>query len=238
MSIQTDIVDYPDQDLICRGYLAYDDGLHSRRGTVLIAHAWEGRNGFVEDKARQLAELGYNGFALDMYGGGRTGGTPAERQALMEPILNDRRLLTRRVQAALEAVRTHPETKGARVVVIGYCFGGICALDLARSGADIAGAVTFHGGLKAPDFENVGIRGKILIFHADKDIFVPQDDFLALRDELNAGGVAWEAHIYGGVLHSFTNPEETDPATGMAYDDYAANHAWQGLLAFLARTLV
>ena len=184
-----------------------------------------------------LAELGYNAFAIDMYGGGRTGATPDDRRALMEPILNNRRLLTRRVTAAFDAVRDLPETRHTPVVIMGYCFGGICALDLARSGAPLAGAVSFHGGLTPPGFPNAPIRAKILIFHADNDKFVPLEDFLSVRSELNAARASWEAHVYGGVLHSFTNPEETDPSTGMAYDAAAARHCWSGLLAFLENTL-
>jgi len=237
MSLMTTEVPYQDLETVCVGFLACDAARATRRGTVMIAHAWEGRNRFVEDKAVELAKLGYNAFAIDMYGGGRTGATPDERLALMEPILNNRHVLTRRVKAAFDAVRDLPETRHSRVVIMGYCFGGICALDLARSGADIVGAVSFHGGLKPPGFPIAPIRGQILIYHADNDKFVPQEDFLAVRDELNAARASWQAHIYGGVLHSFTNPDETDPSTGMAYDATAARHSWAGLLAFLEGAL-
>lgn len=233
MNVATKVIDYPDNDVICKGYLAYDSDLSSRKGTVLIAHAWEGRNGFVEEKARLLASLGYNGFAVDMYGDGCKGATPDERRALMQPLLDDRHFLARRITAALDAIKADPHTRQTPVVVMGYCFGGICALDLARTGADIAGAVTFHGGLKAPDFPTPGIRTKVLMFHADNDKFVPLEDFLQVREELNTAGVSWQAHVYGQVLHSFTNPEERDPTTGMAYDDYAATHSWNRLVAFL-----
>ena len=237
MSLVTRTVRYDDRETECHGFLAFDDALAARRGTVMIAHAWEGRNRFVEEKAVALARLGYNAFAIDMYGGGRTGATPDERRALMEPVLNNRRLLTRRVTAAFDTLRDLQETRHSRIVITGYCFGGICALDLARSGVDIAGAVSFHGGLKPSGLPSAPIRAKILIFHADNDRFVTLEDFLSVRAELNAAGASWQAHVYGGVLHSFTNPEETDPTTGMAYDAAAARHCWDGLLAFLESTL-
>lgn len=237
MSLTTRTVRYSDQDTVCEGFLAFDSTRPVRRGTVMIAHAWEGRNQFVEEKAAALAALGYNAFAIDMYGGGRTGATPDERRALLEPILHDRRLLTRRVIAAFDTVRDLPETQHSRIVIMGYCFGGICALDLARSGADIAGAVSFHGGLTPSGLPSAPIRAKILMFHADNDKFVPLEDFLAIRTELNAANASWQAHVYGGVLHSFTNPAETDRSTGMAYDATADSHSWNGLLAFLQNTL-
>jgi dienelactone hydrolase len=173
-----------------------------------------------------------------MYGNGQLGNTRDERMALMQPFFEDRHFLIRRITAAYNAVRNDERTKGTRIVVMGYCFGGICALDLARSGADLAGAVTFHGGLIPTGFPNREISAEVLVFHADNDKFVSQEDFLAFRDEMNTAGVRWQAHIYGGgVLHSFTNPDETDRSTGMAYDDTAASNSWQGLVSFLERTL-
>ena len=184
-----------------------------------------------------MAKLGYNGFAVDMYGGGQLGATPDERRDLMQPLLEDRSLLAQRMKAAFDAVQTHPHTAGTGVVAMGYCFGGICALDLARTGVPLAGVVTFHGGLKPPSFKTPGIRSRVLIFHADTDKFVPLEDYLELRNELNAPGVIWESHIYGARLHSFTNPQENDPSSGMAYDKAAATHSWDGLLTFLQDTL-
>jgi len=131
--IQTREIDYRDENTVCKGYVAFDDSIAAPRPAVLVSHMVGGREEFVENKARQLAALGYVGFALDMYGEGRRGATLEESRALMRSLLDDRALLARRIRAALTAVRTLPEVDAARVAAIGFCFGGLCVLDLART---------------------------------------------------------------------------------------------------------
>ena len=139
MSIQTRQVEYNDGDILLEAYMAWDDSSSDARPGVLISHAWAGRGEFEESKAEQLAELGYVGFALDLYGKGVKGGDPEQNKALMQPLLDDRAMLQRRMHLALEHIRKQKEVDGERVAAMGFCFGGLCVLDLARTGADIQG---------------------------------------------------------------------------------------------------
>ena len=148
--LQTQTIDYFDGDTLLQGFLAFDDARSGPLPAVLIAHPWAGRNHFVMDKARQLAELGYVGFALDMYGDAKLGVGADECSALMMPLLEDRPKLQRRMLCALDALRQQAPVDPARIAAMGFCFGGLCVLDLARTGADLRGAVSFHGLLKPP----------------------------------------------------------------------------------------
>jgi dienelactone hydrolase len=132
MSIQTRQVEYKDGDILLEAYMAWDETSHDRRPGVLISHAWAGRTEFEEGKAEQLAELGYVGFALDLYGKGVKGSNPEQNSALMQPLLDDRVMLQRRMQLALEQIRKQKEVDDERVAAMGFCFGGLCVLDLAR----------------------------------------------------------------------------------------------------------
>ena len=145
MAIQTRQVEYRDHDTLLEAYMAFDDSSHDRRPGVLISHTWAGRSESEENKAEVLAELGYVGFALDLYGKGVKGSGPEENAALMQPLLDDRILLQQRVQLALDVLGKQKEVDAARIAAMGFCFGGLCVLDLARTGADILGAASFHG---------------------------------------------------------------------------------------------
>jgi dienelactone hydrolase len=131
MAIFSNTVNYLDGGTLLQAFFAYDNAFEGRRPAVLIAHAWGGRDEFVNDKAIQLAELGYVAFALDMYGQGVSGANPEENSALMQP-LDDRQLLQQRINAALYAVRLLPWVDDSKIAAIGFCFGGLCVLDLAR----------------------------------------------------------------------------------------------------------
>src|SRR5512138_872357 len=194
--IQTQEIEYRDENTVCKGFVAFDDRETSPKPAVLISHTVHGREEFVENKARQIAELGYVGFALDMYG--RRGETVEENRALMNELLADRALLTRRIRAALSAVRTLPQVDGARVAAIGYCFGGLCVLDLARSGADVRGVVSFHGLLKPNGLPPQKIASKILVLHGHDDPMAPVEDVVAIEKEFTAAKADWQLHAYGG----------------------------------------
>ena len=233
--IQTQEIEYRDENTVCKGFVAFDDRETSPKPAVLISHTVHGREEFVENKARQIAELGYVGFALDMYG--RRGETVEENRALMNELLADRALLTRRIRAALSAVRTLPQVDGARVAAIGYCFGGLCVLDLARSGSDVRGVVSLHGLLKGHDLPKQSIPAKVLVLHGHEDPLVPPEDVRAFQDEMTAAGADWQIHIYGGTMHSFTNPKAANPEAGLQYNPVADQRAWTSLVAFLSEVL-
>jgi dienelactone hydrolase len=230
-------IEYRDGDALLEAFLCYDEALPGPRPTVLITHAWGGRDDFVERKARRLAWQGYACIALDTYGKGKRGTTPEECSVLMTPFMRDRRLLLKRLQAGLAFARGLPIVDTRRIAVMGFCFGGLCALDLARSNADIRGAVSFHGLLKPSGFTEPKIRAKVLIMHGYEDPLAPPEEMLALASELNAAGADWQLHVYGQTAHAFTNPVAQNRSGGMQYDEAADRRSWHALGEFLAETL-
>jgi len=197
-------------------------------------HAWGGRSGFECDKARALAELGYVGFAADLYGKGVLGASVAENAALMQPFLDDRALLQSRLTTALETLTSQPEVDGNQVAAIGYCFGGLCVLDLARIGTDISGVASFHGLFGAPEnTAGTRIKARVLALHGHEDPMVPVDAVVALEKELTEAGADWQIHVYGNTLHAFTNPEANNPDLGAIYNKKADKRSWQTLVNFL-----
>ncbi|MES1263940.1 MAG: dienelactone hydrolase family protein, partial [Peristeroidobacter soli] len=169
-------------------------------------HAWGGRNDFVERKARRLAWQGYACFALDNYGKGKRGATPAECSALMTPFVADRKMLLKRLQAGLTTAKSMPIVDSRRIAIMGFCFGGLCALDLARSNADIRAAVSFHGMLKPSGLTEPKIRARVLMLHGYDDPLAPPEDLLAVAKEFTDAGADWQIHAYGHTVHAFTNP--------------------------------
>lgn len=235
MAIVSNTVGYLDGDVLLEGYFAYDDATEEKRPVVLICHAWGGRDEFVAGKARKLAELGYVGFALDMYGKGVSGSGPEENARLMQPFMEDRAKLQRRINAALYAVRLMPWVDDGKIAAIGFCFGGLCVLDLARTGADIAGVVSFHGLLQAPDnIEKPDIKAKVLVLHGHDDPMVPPEQVAELQQELTTAGADWQIHVYGDTMHAFTNPVANDPDFGTVYQPLADGRSWQSMKNFLA----
>lgn len=235
MAIQTKQIEYRDGDILLEAYMAYDDSSSDQRPGVLISHAWGGRGELEEGKAERLAQLGYVGFALDLYGKGVKGSDPKQNQALMQPLLDDREMLQRRMQLALGIIRKQKEVDSERVAAIGYCFGGLCVLDLARTGADIRGAASFHGLFSAPG--NTGenkISAKVLVMHGWDDPMATPDQVLSLADELTSMSADWQIHAYGNTMHAFTNPAADNAEMGTVYSDDADRRSWQSLQLFLA----
>ncbi len=234
MAIISNTVDYLDDDVLLEGFFAYDDTFDGRRPTVLINHAWGGRDEFVAEKAKKLAELGYLAFAVDMYGKGVLGQDPQENAELMQPFMNDRAMLQKRINAALSAVKLMPWVDDSKIAAIGFCFGGLCVLDLARSGADIAAVVSFHGLLGAPDnISHPDIKARVLLLHGYDDPMAPPEQVFAIQQELTGVGVDWQMHVYGNTMHAFTNPHANDPGFGTVYQAVADKRSWFAMKNFL-----
>ena len=216
------------------GYLTYDNNHNIQRPAVLVIHDWSGRNEFSCQKATFLAELGYIGFAVDMYGAGRLGETVQEKQMLMQPLVHDRQLLRERIHTALNAIQQLPMVDKTRIAVMGFCFGGLCALDLARSGADVAGVISVHGLLNKPEnIANQTIKAKILALHGFDDPMVTPTDVTIFCQEMTQAGVDWQMHMYGQTKHAFTNPLAHDQALGTVYNAQAADRAMRLIVDFL-----
>lgn len=235
MAIQTKRIEYRDGDILLEAYMACDDSGPDHKPGVLISHAWGGRGEHEEGKAERLAELGYVGFALDLYGKGVKGSGPKENSALMQPLLDDREMLQRRMQLALTVIRKQKEVDSERVAAMGFCFGGLCVLDLARTGADILGAASFHGLFSTPgNTGNNRISAKVLVMHGWDDPMATPEQVLSLADELTSMGADWQIHAYGNTMHAFTNPTADNVDMGTVYNEVADRRSWQNLQLFLA----
>ena len=201
---------------------------------VLVAHTWAGRGSLEDDKARELAAMGYSAMSCDVYGKGVRGTTREENAALLKTMRDDRPLLLTRLMAGIETLRAQPEVDADRIAAIGYCFGGLCVLDIARSGADVAGVVSFHGLLGAPDTATRTVRARVLALHGWDDPMATPADVTAFASEMSAAGADWQLHAYGGTVHAFTNPGANDAALGTVYNPLAAARAWQSMTNFLS----
>ena len=201
---------------------------------VLVVHTWAGRDDFVEKKAIELAEEGYVAMAVDMYGDAKVGTSTEENQSLMTPLIEDRDKLKAIINSAVEAGKKIDGVDSSKVAAIGYCFGGLVVLDLARSGTVISGVVSFHGLLMSSDISTDGIQAKVLVLHGERDPMVPLsmvDDF---QKEMTAAEADWQLHSYGNAYHAFTNKEANDPNLGTQYNENADKRSWQSMMNFFA----
>ena len=187
--------------------------------------------------ARQLVHLGYTGFVADLFGKKFRGAPRDVMTDEMKRLRGDRAGLRERLLAVLESARAEDAIEADRIVAIGYCFGGGCALDLARSGADIAGVASFHGLLDPPGLEPRPIKAKVLAFHGWDDPLAPPEAVLALGHELTAAGADWQLHAFGHVQHGFTNPGATGAIPGVVFNALAAERSWTALINFLEELL-
>ena len=228
--MKTETVKYQATDIELEGYIAYTD--EEKAPLVLIAHTWAGKDDFVHERAEALAALGYVGFAVDMYGNGKVGSNTEENQSLMAPLLSDRNVLKDRITSALHFGKSLPGVDPNKVAAIGYCLGGLVVLDLARSGENFQGLVSFHGLLMGSDISEKGIQAKILVLHGERDPMVPSDMVDAFQKEMTKARADWQLHSYGGTYHAFTKPGSDDPNLGTQYSKLAAERSWKSMLNF------
>lgn len=229
-------VEYKQADNVLEGLLVYDDAVDGKRPAVLVVHQWTGLGKYEKKRAEMLARLGYNVFAVDIYGKGVRPTNPQDAAAEAGKYKNDRALLRARVGAGLDVLTRHELTDPKRMAAIGYCFGGTTVLELARSGADLAGVVSFHGGLSSPTPDDArNIRAKVLALHGADDPLVPAKEVAAFEDEMRRGGVDWQLVAYGGAVHSFTDSGAgTDNSKGAAYNERADRRSWEAMKQFFA----
>ena len=234
--VRTEAVEYKQGDAVLEGYLAYDDAVKGKRPGVLIVHEWMGVNPYVKKRAEQLARLGYIAFAADIYGKGVRPKNSDEAAAESKKYKTDRQLMRDRVNAGLAILKKNKLADTKRTAAIGYCFGGTTVLELARSGADVNGIVSFHGGLDSLNPNDAkNIKGKVLALHGGDDPFVPAEQVAAFQDEMRKAGVDWNMVIYGGAVHSFTNPDAgNDNSKGAAYNEKADKRSWEDMRQFFS----
>lgn len=234
--IRTQLIDYKQGDTTLQGYLAYDTAVAGKRPGVLVVHQWKGLTDYEKHRAEMLARLGYVAFALDIYGKDVRPKNNEQAGALAGKYKKDRPLLRARALAGLEVLRTHELTDPTRIAAIGYCFGGTTVIELARAGADLAGVVSFHGGLDSPDpAAGKNIKCKVLALHGADDPFVPAADLAAFENEMRQAHVDWQLIKYGGAVHSFTDRDAgSNNLAGAAYNEAADRRSWEHMKLFFA----
>ncbi len=231
-AVRGEIVAYKHGDVQLKGYISYDEALTTKRPAVLVVHEWKGLGSYAKRRADQLAEMGYVAFAADMYGKDIRPQTHEEAGKQAGIYKNDRQLMRSRIQAALDVLKAHPWVDASKVGAIGYCFGGTTVLELARSGADVKGVVSFHGALETPDPADAkNIKGKILVQHGADDPFVKPEEVAAFKKEMADASVDMRFESYAGAAHSFTVPEANNPPY-MAYNEEADKKSWESMKAF------
>jgi dienelactone hydrolase len=232
--LKTQTVEYKDGATVLEGYLAYDTAFTGKRPAVLVVHQWKGLTEYERKRCEMLAKQGYVAFAVDIYGKGIRPTTVQDAGAQAGKYKSDRALLRQRVNAGLNSLKQQDKVDAGRIAAIGYCFGGTTVIELARSGAKIAGVVSFHGGLDSPtpaDGKNINCR--VLALHGADDPFVPDKDLTAFEGEMRDGGVDWQLIKYGGAVHSFTDWDAQGDLPGAKYNERADKRSWEDMLQFL-----
>lgn len=227
-------VNYKQGDTELEGFFAYDDTWKGPRPGVLVVHDWMGNGEFSKQRIMDLAKLGYAAFAADIYGKGARPKDAGEASQYAGKYKGDRALLRARALAGLEELKKQKQVDGSKLAVMGYCFGGTTSLEVARSGADVRGVVSFHGGLSTltpQDAKN--IKGKVLALHGADDPFVKPDEVEAFKKEMGDAGVKMTFVPYAGAVHGFTNPAAgSDNSKGAAYNEKANKESWEEMKKF------
>lgn len=238
--LKTEYIEYRDGDVVLEAYVAFDESITEKRPCVLVAHDWSGRRDYACAGAERMAELGYVGFALDVYGKGVFGkdGDTEGNSALMMPFVNDRALLRRRMMVALTAAQSLSQVDDSNVAAMGYCFGGMAVLELARSGALVKGVCSIHGLLGQGNVANKTVRAKVLCLHGHEDPMVSPEQLLAFEQEMTDAAADWQVHVYGNTKHAFTNPAANNPDFGTVYSQAATRRAEQALANFFNELFV
>ena len=218
------------------GYLAYNDSFKGKRPAVLVVHEWWGLDDYARRRAEQLADLGYVAFALDMYGKGKVTTHPAQAGEWMKQINSNVQKWQQRALAGLEVLRKHPKVDTSRIAAIGYCFGGATVQQLAYSGADVKGVVSFHGSLVPPvGVQTENVKASILICHGAADPFVKEGQIESYISAMEKSGLDWQMIIYAGARHGYTNPAADKVGMdALKYSKSADQRSWAHMKVFFA----
>ena len=233
--IRTKVVTYNDGDVVLEGFVAWDSELEGKKSPgILISHQWMGLTDYEKGRCKQLAELGYVAFALDIYGKNNRPANRGEAGKTAGGFKKNRALYRQRLNLGLAQLVAQPGVDEKQIAAIGYCFGGTGVLELARSGAEVSGVVSFHGGLDSPSPEDgKKIQSKVLVCHGADDPFVPVADIDAFKKELNDAKVDWQMNYYSGAVHAFTQPMAgNDNSKGAAYNAKADQRSWSAMKTF------
>lgn len=239
MSCESHILEYPAGDANCIGEYYVPKDAEGPLPIVVVVHAWDGLIDEVRDKCHRLAHEGYIAFAADIHGNGKTYSDHSELEAALGPYMLDRGMLLERTQGAIEAAKTVPGADTTRMGAMGYCFGGMAVLDVARAGGlGVSGVVSFHGGLDGNTLDNPASTDcKVLVCHGQDDPMVPPAKVADFMAEMDAQNADWQLHAYSGTVHAFTRPAANDPAFGAVYNADADRRSWQAMRNFFDEVL-
>jgi len=233
-------INYSDQAVTCRGFVAYDDTVSGKRPGVLVFHEGLGLGEHVIERTRRVAKLGYVALAADMFGDRRQARDLEDMRGLVGDLRNEPTKLRTRAHAALATLASLPQVDAGRLCAIGFCFGGSVVLELARDGADLKAVVSFHGVLatKAPALPGK-VNASVLVLTGANDPLAPPDHVTALENEMRAAGARdWQIVTYGNTQHAFTNPA-ADGAflSGTLYNEQSDRRSWAAMTGFLEELL-
>jgi dienelactone hydrolase len=228
-AVNTKLVDY-NADIGLEGYLAIDESVPGKRPGILVAHTRRGIQDFVREQTRELAKLGYVALAADFYGKGvrPLEDDPSARESAK--MKNDRAMTRARIRAGYDVLRAHPLVQDGKIAVIGYCIGGLVALELARAGTPLLATAVFHGTLTTPTPDDAkNIKGRVLVMHGADDPTAPLTEVDSLIKEMRDARVDFQLELYGGVKHGFTEPHNNDPRRSAFYNERAARQSWASM---------
>ena len=237
MTVKTEAIEYKQGSTTCEGYFAYDDAKPGKRPGILVVHEWGGLGDYVKQRCRMLAELGYVAFGLDIFGKGVRAETMEDCAKISAPFYQDRGLIRARAQAGLDQLKGHARVDAGKCVAIGYCFGGLAVLEMARAGAQVAGVISFHGQFNTP-VPAKSFSTKILVLHGASDPVTPPEEVQGLLKEMEEAQADWEFVLYGGAKHTFTNFNLPTNLPGpAAYQEKADKKSWEAMKGFFAATV-
>jgi dienelactone hydrolase len=237
--VKAESVTYKADTATLNGYVAYDANSTAKRPVVLIVHEWWGLNDYIRGRAKQLADMGYLAFAVDMYGNGKNADNPKDANAYSSAVYSNPQLMKARIDAALSKVREYSQADTSNIAAIGYCFGGSVVLNTAKMGEPFKGVVSFHGGLTGVPANKDLLKAKVLVCHGNADSFVKPEEVAQFKKSMDSIGADYTFKGYDGATHAFSNPNAT--ALGekfklpIAYNEAADKASWEDMKAFFAR---
>lgn len=237
--IKSEILRYKIDTTVCSGYISFDSSSDKKRPVVFIIHEWWGLNDYVKRRARQLAEMGYVAMAIDLYGENKTAKTVEEAAGFSKSFYQNSQLAKNNYELAYSIVKKYPQADTNNIAIIGYCFGGSMALEIARMGAQVNGVVSFHGGLSGRTPQKDLLKAKVLVCHGADDQFVKQEEVNGFKKQMDSIGADYKFVQYNGATHAFSNPDATEWGKKfnipIAYNQNADTSSWNEMKHFFQK---
>ncbi|MGB4448471.1 MAG: dienelactone hydrolase family protein [Cloacibacterium sp.] len=227
-------VEYKDGETILQGWLYFDDAIKIPKPGVIVVHEWWGLDDYAKSRGNELAKLGYVAFVADIFGKGVLFTDFQSAGANADKYKQDTTLLRSRIKAALSVFKKQKQVDVNNIAAMGYCFGGTTVLELARSGVDIKGVISFHGGLSTPNPDDAhNIKTKVLVCHGAVDPFVSAEELNTFISSMNKAGTDYQLISYSNAVHGFSNVHNgDDPSKGLAYNENADKRSWNAMQQF------